>query len=57
MNPSAVIIPEGIKSIHKTAPKAGVIQKAVDRGDESHESLRIKHSFKMQTVGKCVRSP
>jgi hypothetical protein len=57
MNPSAQIIPEGIKSVHRNTHKAIIIQKAVDRGDESDESLGIKRLCKMQTVGKTVWSP
>lgn len=51
------MIPVVTKSIHRSTPKAGAYQKAVDRGDGFDDSLTIQHLSKMQTVGKWVRSP
>jgi hypothetical protein len=57
MNPSALIIPDVIQSIHNSTHNAETIRKAVDRGDESDESPKFSRSCKMQTVGKWVCSP
>jgi hypothetical protein len=57
MNPSPEMIPKDIKSIHSHTPKTLIVQKSVDRGDESDDSLAIQQFPKIQTVGKCVCSP